>query len=664
MNAVIEELKLENFEGYREAELRFFSGLNLIRGRNSAGKTSLLDALVFTFFGEAFDIKPRLLVSRLPGSRDMTTYVKFRSPGTGDIVEVTRKGRLDSKGAYRTSERLLLVNGKEINIEGDEDLRARITELLGVGLRRFLNLVYVRQGKLTAILEPHKEQMDAIMGITLLRELREQLDEARKSLERYEGRDVSTEIQSLREHIIPQLTSNLALLEDDIRSLESETQEIQELVRKGASTELAELLEKIREGEHIDGRIRELEVKTKEMLETAEASSSDELMLKIRECQERLGEMQTIKSSLVREIEKFLEAWSMIKGKADAIESQVKEHETLLEQRISRCPKCGQDLNPEILHMILEESTSEMKELRVSQKQAKRNLDEKNLELEKLSREIVTEENCIQNLTSILANIRRQLDSIGELRATQVGLRFKIRGILDKLGLPLSEEDAELKVKVAQQLPIQPEELANRKKELDSKLKTLEEKKHFVNKFKDELNTSQGLLVQLELRIDSANLARRLSEDFDRGVEARREEFLKRIEFKSLEYYRTMTDQHVYSAISIDPEGYTVWVQPKGLIEPVPATRVGGGHQTILSLAIRLALLDALGFRSLLILDEPTYGVDSENLPQLASEIGEASRQLPQTILVSHFNICEEEASNIIDVTMREDGVSKAEVKI
>jgi DNA repair exonuclease SbcCD ATPase subunit len=104
-------------------------------------------------------------------------------------------------------------------------------------------------------------------------------------------------------------------------------------------------------------------------------------------------------------------------------------------------------------------------------------------------------------------------------------------------------------------------------------------------------------------------------------------------------------------------------VHPKGLTDLVPATRVGGGHQTILALAIRLALLNALSLNSLLILDEPTYGVDSENLPQVASYIGEASKQLSQMMLVTHYNICEEEASNIIEVSVQEDGSSKAEIK-
>ncbi|MGC8850170.1 MAG: AAA family ATPase, partial [Candidatus Bathyarchaeia archaeon] len=168
LSAVIEELKLRNFEGYREAEVKFSAGLNLIKGRNSTGKSTLLDAVVYGIFGEA-GVKPRLLFSRLPGSREMAVYVRFRSPRNGAEIEVLRRGELDREGAYRTVERLLRVDGVEMPVEGDEDLRAKITSLLGVSLRKFLSLIYVRQGRLTEILEPEKEQMDSVIGITLLR---------------------------------------------------------------------------------------------------------------------------------------------------------------------------------------------------------------------------------------------------------------------------------------------------------------------------------------------------------------------------------------------------------------------------------------------------------------------------------------------------------------
>jgi len=664
LSAVIEELKLRNFEGYKEAELRFSSGLNLIRGRNSTGKSTLLDALVFALFGEAPDVKPKLLVSRLPDSREMAVYAKFRSPRSGEKVEVARKGKLDGKGAYRTEERLLRVNGKEVHIESDEDLRAKITELMGASLRKFLNLVYVRQGKLTAILEPAREQMDSVIGITLLRELREQLDEAKKALERYEGRDAATEAQNLEKLIIPQLSSNVELLKNDVEKLQDEVEKLEDLVKKGESPELTELLKQIEKKETTENQIRELHAKIQELSRNAGVSSPHELDPKINTCKEQLEELNATKNALGKEVQELLDAWSTLKGKADALSSQIEEHEALLDKKISKCPTCGQDLKPTILRRILEDDKTQLKELRSIEADAKESYERKKSDLEKLGGGLVTIENNISALSSMKDYLKGYLHSVSDLEDTVKKLLSLIRDSLAKLGLRLQSEDPELKVKVAQQLPVQPEELATKKKEFYEKRNTLGEKVRSREELDERLKTSRDLLSKLKRRIDRANLAHNLSQGLDEGVESRRKEFLKRIEFKALEYYKAMTDQHIYSAITMDPDEYTVWVHPKGLTEAIPATRVGGGHQTLLAASVRLALLDALGFRSLLILDEPTYGVDTENLPQLASHIGEASRQLSQMILVTHHNICEEEASNIIDVTVQEDGVSRAEVKL
>ncbi len=664
MSVIIEELKLKNFEGYKEAELKFYEGLNLIRGRNSTGKSTLLDGLVFALFGEALDVKPRLLVSRLPGSRVMSTYIKFRSPLTRDVVEVERKGRLDSKGAYRTEERKLQINGDEVQTESDGHLRARIVELMGISLRKFLNLVYVKQDKLIAILEPPKEQMDSVIGITMLRELREQTDEARKHLEVYDGKDAATEARSLEGRVIPNLMSDLGLVKNDIDSLRMEVQRLEDLVWKGESPELTELLEQIQEKEETERKMAELDVRVRELLRKSECSSPDELELKTSSWRKRLEDLKSTKSVAAEKVEVFLNAWSTFKGQADVLEDQIKEHKSLLQREVSKCPTCGQDLNSAILQKMLEEDSARLEESRSSESRARETYEKKKSDLDQLNEEIVNTENIVQTLNLTKDDLKRYLDSAGEIYRTRERLHLRIRDTLGRLGLSLEPEDSELKVKVAQQLPIHPEELAKKRKDLDEKQKVLQEKISRMRELEGEMESSKELLAKLKLRVDRAKLTRSLSQRFDQGVEEMRKEFLRRIEWRALEYYKTMTDQHVYSAITIDPDEYTVWVRPKGLAEPIPATRVGGGHQSLLALSVRLALLDALGFRSLLILDEPTYGVDAENLPQLASHIGEASRQLSQMILVTHHNICDEEASNIIDVTIREDGASSAEVRL
>jgi hypothetical protein len=35
--------------------------------------------------------------------------------------------------------------------------------------------------------------------------------------------------------------------------------------------------------------------------------------------------------------------------------------------------------------------------------------------------------------------------------------------------------------------------------------------------------------------------------------------FLKRIEFRALQYYRSMSDRHAYSEIHVDPADYTLY---------------------------------------------------------------------------------------------------------
>jgi exonuclease SbcC len=664
MSAVIQELKVRNFEGYKSAELPFSAGLNLIRGRNSTGKSTILDAIGFSLFGEVPDVSKKLLVSRLPDSREVEVYVKFRSPRTHETVEVTRKGKLDSKGAYKTEERTLHVNGEEVNLESDEDLRAKITELMGASFRKFVNLVYVRQGNLTAILKPEREQMDSVIGITLLREIREELDETREELEKYEGRDATTEAQNLENIMIPQLKNEIAELVKDIEPLTEEVEKVANLVKKGESPELAELLHQMEEKEKVDTNMVEVQTKIRESLRNAGATSADDLNSKIEEYVQKEKKLEKTEDTHAKKAGSLLETWTSLKGKANSLQSEIEEHERLLKQKISKCPTCGQDIKPASMRKMLKADKAKIKALRGEEKESERKYEIANAELEDIKGKALTAQHNRSALEGWKEELTEHLESLALLENSLKETLSIIRDILGKLGLALRSDDPQLKVRLAQQLPVQPEELTRRKQELGDKQNALNNKIARRKDLEDKASEYETALAKVKRRIEKASLARRLADGFDQGVEARRRDFLKRIEYKAVEFYKTMTDQHVYSAISMDPEDYTVSVHPRGLTDQIPATRVGGGHQTILALALRLALLEVLGFRSLLILDEPTYGVDSENLPQLAGQLGEASRQLSQMILVTHHDICDEEASNIIDVTVGEDGVSRAEIKL
>jgi len=92
-------------------------------------------------------------------------------------------------------------------------------------------------------------------------------------------------------------------------------------------------------------------------------------------------------------------------------------------------------------------------------------------------------------------------------------------------------------------------------------------------------------------------------------------------------------------------------VQPIGSPRPLPAWRAGGGHESLLALAERLALLRVMDFPHMLILDEPTDAVDSENVPQLLDYISRTSEEIGQVLLVTHHGYGEEQGVNLITVS-------------
>ena len=103
---------------------------------------------------------------------------------------------------------------------------------------------------------------------------------------------------------------------------------------------------------------------------------------------------------------------------------------------------------------------------------------------------------------------------------------------------------------------------------------------------------------------------------------------LRDIADEALRVYESLTDQRVYRAFKINEDDYTVEVSPERLDGYISARKVGGSRQILITLAVRVALLNVLNRRGLLILDEPTYEVDSENLPQLMSYISEAAKKI------------------------------------
>ena len=654
---MIEELRLRNFEGFANAKVRFTEGLNLITGRNSTGKTSLLDSIVYALYGVVPEVESRLLVSRMGGAREMEVYLRFRSPRNGSRVEIYKLAEL-RRGRFSSKASKLIVDGKEVQVEGLEDLRRRVTQLLGTGYRAFGWVVYARQGRLTEILEPRRVEMDAVLEITLLRELDQQLDEARRWLSRVDGRDAATEHRSITLQLLPLQEERLKELRKEVERLEEEAEAEEKALRRASSPAAGRLLAKAGEYERVKTAQIGAEKALRELLARYGLREVGRVESEAERLREKLLALEEELKGLEEEVEDARREEARTAGELQALKQHHETHLRLLESKAARCPTCGQPITPETMRSIIEEEEARIAvlgEALVRAERARRRLEKKLDELRKEEREARKRR---ERLRALLDSIEEQRSSMKEREKILKSLRVELQGMLRALNLDIDPDDPELVQKLAQRFP-SPEELEQRRRRLKDLKQTLAEKRRDVKRIEKEIDALRSKAEELERRLRAAELAERLRRRLSDVVEGRREVLLKAISLKATSIFRGLTDQRLYTDIEIDPETYKVYVTPIGVSSRIPATRVGGGHQTLIALSIRLALLSRLGSTSLLILDEPTYGVDEENLQLLLNQLARLTRHVRQAIIVTHHGRGVEEADNIIEVYKDPDGYSR-----
>ncbi|MEM3397961.1 MAG: AAA family ATPase [Nitrososphaerota archaeon] len=654
---MIEEVRLKNFEGYEKAEARFTEGLNIITGRNSVGKTSLLDSIVFGLFGAVPGIENRLLLSCRPTVKDAEVYIKFRSPKDGSSIEVYRRFEVKHGRAY-TSAVKFIVNGKENQVENLEDLRRKISLLLGVGYRSFNWIIYTRQGKMTEILEPRKEEIDTILGISLLQELSEQVDQARRKLSRIDGMDVETEYRNLIMHIIPSYEERLKEIEEDIREVSIEIEELKREIASMESSNIPILFQKIREIEKQKSRLQEVKNTRRDFLSRYALENIDSVAKEEARLKDEL-------ERLVREIKELEERLNgriienaSISGKLENLRQHLEQHQQLLRTGKGVCPTCGQEINQLILFEMIndeEDQLAQLEELLRSSEDETSALKKKIEEQKKKEREVRERR---EKLRAIIGTFRDLEDRESSILKVLGLLEAEVGVMLRSLGIDVDVKDPALIEKISYLFP-SPEKIQSGRKKLEELNMRLSSKVKTREDLLKRLESEKSRLKELELRARASSLASSLREKIQEVLEKKRETILAVLASRALDILNTMTDQRIYRSIIIDSQTYSVSVHPWGLANPIPASRIGGGHQTLISLALRLSMLHFINFKHLIILDEPTYGVDQENLQLLLSSLSGLRQYMRQAIIVTHHGYGIEEADNLITVYKDSYGVSR-----
>jgi len=673
---VIEELTLRNFKSYRSRQaVRFTRGVNKISGRNASGKTTLLEAVLFALFGDVPSVNKQDLVPL--GGGDLEITLSARSPFTGQLITINREGGLTRDGGFRTSKSVMKVEGEDHPYTREREIQSKLRELLGVGRNTFFNVVYARQKEFVEILNPQRGRMDAILGLTTPAEIREQFREVRRMLEargridekgaieerirnaevtiaeaEYQLGEVSTRKAELSEGL-DELRDRLASNMSHVETLEGLSEDFRRLER--IRTDL-EVLRGRREDREID-----LDELHKAMGERPE-ERREQLQANRRAAQateERLQRL--VDEDLGGELR-------MLDAETARLEHQIKEHAELREQGLTVCPKCGQKIDYELLEgdLNLWKGEFESKSRRLSdlEREIKAIREqvmvahERWVEADRAVTRFVEQERRIKELRRAIEDIDRQ----------GAGLTSRIEreteGLLTKAESEMVASFASLeeaRESVDERLRAVRDKLSGLQAEVRSREDRLRDAERQERDIRDRIGTHRGILeesrgllervLEYEAKIKAVEAIQRHYGEYEQRL---RENTLRQLEWLTYKYFQRLTDQQAYSACHIDRERYVLEVQPIGGARMLPAWFAGGGHQSLFALAERLALLRVMGFPHLLILDEPTDAVDSENIPQLLEYVARSSREIGQVLLVTHHGHGEEEGVNLIRVRKAE----------
>lgn len=671
---MIESLTLRGFKSYRgQQTIRFTKGVNKISGRNASGKTTILEAVLFGLFGEVPGVEKRDLLPVNGG--DLFVELVFRTP-KGVKVTIHREASLAKKGteeAFKAKEVLMQVEGEKAPITRERDAQDRLRELLGISSGTFFNVVYARQKEFVEILNPDRARMNAILGLTAPSEIREQLREVKAQLRRrgdienkpaFEERIRNAE-RTLAEGgaQLAEITARKAMLVAELSAKRFELQNAKDAVERveGYETNFQEL-DAIRQDYETNRKLREAKEDELEGIASEMGESPD---IRLRDLENRANTAKATEERLRQlgdaEPEQRRRAAA---ATVDRLTHQIREHRELVDRGLTVCPKCGQPIDPAAMEKDLTQWAAELEAAKRQQASAVSEIQDLRAQAKSATDRRVEAEKALDRFLNLRARLdegrraMQRLDDSGAKLAERLEVGTEgLTELVEKEFGPVKGID-EARRRVDERLRAlraaekeshgAVREREARFQEADASEKRLRTQLAGVEQTLKESREKLERVAEYEAKIRALDGVVERYGAYERDL---RENTLRLLEYTTFEYFRRLTDQQLYSACRIDRERYTLEVQPKGSPRSLPAWRAGGGHESLFALAERLALLRVRNFPYLLILDEPTDAVDSENVPHLLEYIARSSREIGQVLLVTHHGQGEEEGVNLIRVS-------------
>ena len=426
---MIHSIELVDFLAHSNTKLEFDSGATVFVGDNGSGKSSIIDAITFSLFGEHTRKNNKGLIRR--GANQGFAKIEFSSNGKN--YQAIRK--IDSKGTL-TAQFAEDVDGKLIPIaEGErkqfgESMTKHVEETLGMGFEKLQIASIVQQGELNSIIKAKpkefKELLNAIIGI-------DKLDTALASM-----RTVQREFRSSIQEKFGYDDTQVQLIENKITEYENESENAQprlELLaaeKKEQEFLISKLEKQIQDDTSKESQLKDLESRKKEWKEYAmeviksikkEVAEKEEI---VNECKpyfaisKNRNDIESIINKIQKELSTIESKLSDLEKKQVRLEENVELAEKLV-LKDGKCPVCDSSvdhLKPLFQKKHIENEIVEIKK-KVEQLKDERHAFEQNLE--KLSDDLEESKKAETILNTYKIKTESQLDEI----ITEIKMKVK-----------------------------------------------------------------------------------------------------------------------------------------------------------------------------------------------------------------------------------------------
>ena len=661
---MITSIELGDFLAHSETKLEFEKGVTIFVGENGAGKSSIIDGITFSLFGQHTRKSNKGLIKR--GSNQGYSKIEFSI--NGKQYETVRK--IDSKGGLVATFSEITKEGRLEIAAGErkqfgESMTEQVEKTIGMDFEKLKIASIVQQGELNSIInakpKEFKELLNAIIGIDKLDVASESMKKVTKEFREKIKTDLGyddTHIDIL-ERDFEKYQQDIKESEPEKNQLESEQQQIQDELKK-LKKELETETPKIDKINQLELRKDELSRYAKDTMKGIQEKIMENER-KIRDCEGCFDVIEQ-KIDFETKIQKVEEALEDSSNKIQEMLSQIaslKEKQILaskLQLKDNKCPVCDstvEKLNPFFQIEHVKEETIKLQE---------------NIKLKEKEREMYN-----QKKKEFVEKVQKTRDAEATLKAHSINTKEELIRIqketqIQKKKVPLinnndlkqiSQIDEHTKLIFENILKLELETKGFNEKEFVNLKNTIEEKQTSLSQIHQQIGGILEKIDKAEKQIDKiqnsilelkkvkkyiSKLDKVQTNIFSRDgavATSLRSWALNSISVKASEYLSFLNTK--IQRIALSEKARDVSIACYSKTEVLELESLSGGEKVSVALALRLGMASLLGSSNLnlMILDEPTTHLDAErkkSLVRVLSQLTEISNsQTPmQFLIITH----------------------------